>query len=225
MPAFASTSLLGPEPEHIGDAGCCHSWSLPGLSRASRATAFIDPELVGGLREVKRKVTEMQREMDLYRISKADASRAADTLWRMKRKGTAGNPVPDWYAATDHAEEINTRTPTDTKAFDKLLKTQHEAQMTMAEDLRGWAQQNGKTAKYTQQVVRDAAEAAHDVAGLVGGQRKVGMPQAGQSSVSPLLALLPPPQLPQASQEKSKSPGREAYSRFLVVETSGGPEC
>merc|ERR1712146_833916 len=86
------------------------------------------------------------------------------------------------------------------------------------------AGQNAKMSKYTQQVVRDAADAARHLGDAIAMQRKVRMPpgHVGVSSVSPMLALLAsPPKAKQLSEEQQCQRRRHAvYRLFLEMDTA-----
>merc|ERR1719487_728702 len=104
--------------------------------RPGGRTAFIDIEIINGLRDVKKHVEEMMEAMNYYRMVKSEAGKAAGRLSRMRPTGP-GN-YPEWAVAQDYLNKLSLSEDDEyVHSFDEILKAGKLSIDSMAKDLYG----------------------------------------------------------------------------------------
>mmetsp|Transcript_114759 Transcript_114759/g.180705 ORF Transcript_114759/g.180705 Transcript_114759/m.180705 type:complete len:221 (-) Transcript_114759:104-766(-) len=168
------------------------------------ASAFLDNKVIEGLDKVKEHMLEVQENLDLYNFVRADSSKAAGHLARMKPVMDGPAHLPEWAVAIDWINKMKKPSdmmdPPETwegKAFDGVLHSMNGAMNALKDELSIWHQGQKETLFARDQEIWQAAKEAKKIAQLSkrmlserGEQERVHEQPVSQQSVAAALPLL-----------------------------------
>jgi len=167
------------------------------------ATAFLDADVIKGLDKIKEHMFEVQENLDLYNYVRADSSKAAGHLARVKPVMDGPAHLPEWAVAIDY---INKMKPSDMmdppetwegKAFDGVLHSYLGAMKALKDDLHLWRQGQKETMFARDEELWKASKEARKIAQLSkrmleerGEQERVHEKPVSQMNMAPTLPFL-----------------------------------
>lgn len=142
----------------------------------------LGPDIVDGLREVHDKIKDVREALNLYRIVKADGSRAMQQLERMPRQMPGGVP---WASALDLEHVVEKTKFIPSADFDNLIDGMHEMQVSLDNTLRNYLMKKAAAHEAARESMNEAAQAAREAADLIRGANPDAMPVPEMEEAGP----------------------------------------
>ena len=121
----------------------------------------LGPDIVDGLRDVHDKIHDVREALNMYRIVKADGSRAMQQLERMPRQMPGGVP---WASALDLEHVVEKTKYIPAADFDNLINGMHVMQLSLADTLRNYLMKKAAAHEAARESMSEAAESMSEAA-------------------------------------------------------------
>jgi len=168
------SAMTAPAPAQMQEeAGTSSDYGVIDPRLGKGKDPALGPDIVDGLREVHDKIKDVREALNIYRIVKADGSRAMQQLERMPRQMPGGVP---WASALDLEHVVEKTKYIPAADFDNLINGMHEMQVSLDGTLRNYLMKKAAAHESARESMAEAAQAAREAADLIRGANPDAVP-------------------------------------------------